>query len=155
MADAITTKPTRAEEVRQERRRKPGSSAMSGIKLGLDESKIDRTNYNYRFVRDEGNRVQQLHAQDWDVVGDQVKDDTNSLGTVNTAHGGVGEAGKPYNMVLVKKRKEWFDEDQKAKMKPLDEMDQAIARGTDHQTGKLDLRGPGVYTPGANVIDRA
>lgn len=151
MAAAIT-KPTRAEEVRQERRRKPGSNALNGIKLGLDEEKVDRTQYTYRFVRDEGNRVQQLYAQDWDRVTEKVKDDSNGLGSVTSAHGGLSEEGKPYNMVLLKKRKDWFEEDQKAKMQPLDEMEQAIRRGTDHQSGKLDLRGPGVYTPGQNTI---
>lgn len=153
MAEAIT-KPTRAEEVRQERRRKPGSVALNGIKLGVDEGKLDRKNFAYRFVRDEGNRVQQLHTQDWDPVPEQVKDDSNGLGTVNTAHGGVAD-GKPYNMVMLRKRKEWFDADQSEKMRPLDEMDAAIRRGDDHKTGKLDLRGPDVYTPGQNTLDRA
>lgn len=150
MAAAIT-KPTRAEEVRQERRRKPGSNALNGIKLGLNEDQIDREQFAYRFVRDDPSRISQLVAQDWDVLHQKVKDDSNSLGTVNSALGGTDE-GKPYNLVVMYKRKDWFEEDQKAKMQPLDEMEQAIRRGTDHVSGKLDLRGPGVYTPGQNTI---
>jgi hypothetical protein len=151
MADTIT-QPTRAEAVRQERRRKPGSVSHSGIKLAVDERKLDRNTYSYRFVKDVDGRVQQLEADDYDIAPEGAKPDGNGLGTVSSAMGGTND-GKPYNMVLMRKRKDWFEADQKAKQKPLDEMDEAIRRGADHKTGKSELRGEGVYTPGTNSID--
>lgn len=147
--------PTRADEVRRERRRKPGSTTLSGIKLSVDESALDRKNYHYRFVKaGDGNRINQLYGQDYDVAPEAAKPDSNSVGTVNSAHGGTGENGAPYDMVLMRKPKDWFDADQKEKQAPLDAMDEAIRRGQDH--AKNELRGPGVYTPDAgNSIERA
>lgn len=151
-----TTKPTRAEEVRQERRRKPGSLASAGYKLGVDESKLDRKNYHYRFVNDKDGRVQQLYAQDYDPAPEVgAKQDTNGLGTVNTAQAGVAD-GKPFNAVLMRKPIRMHEEDQKEKQKPLEEMEEAIRRGADH--GKSNAPASQVqsaYTPGgANTIER-
>lgn len=143
----------RADEVRQERRRKPGQTVLSGIKLSVDESKLDRNTYQYRFANDKGGRVEQLGSVDWDVAPEAAKSDGNGLGTVNSVHAGVIE-GKPYNTVLLRKRKDWFEADQKEKQQPLDATDEAIRRGNvDHKAN--ELRGDGVYTPGTNSIDRA
>lgn len=151
----VVAKPTRADEVRQERRRKPGSAQAVGIKLAVDESKVDRSTYHYRFARSTGGRIQSLTANDYDIAPEGAKSDGNSLGTVNSVHGGVDDAGKPYDLVLMRKRKDWFEADQKEKMKPLDEMDEAIRRNNPNHKGN-DLRGtPGVYVPGDNTIERA
>ncbi len=146
---AAEPKNTRAEAVRSERRRRPGSASNAGLRLALDESKLDRNTYNYRHVRDEGNRVPQLEAQDWDIVRDSgVKPDSTSMGSTATTHGGTDE-GKPYGLVLMRKRKDWFEADQKEKQRPLEEIDQAIRRGNPQHKGN-ELRGSGVYTPGAD-----
>jgi hypothetical protein len=148
-------KPTRAEEVRQERRRKPGSVSHTGIKLSVDERKLDRKTYQYRFANDTENRVQQLEADDWDIAPEGgAKPDGNSMGTTNTAHAGVID-GKPYNAVLMRKRKDWFEADQKEKQKPLDANEEAIRRGRTAEQN-VELKGAGVYTPnGVNIIESA
>jgi hypothetical protein len=153
MAD-VATRPTRAEQTRRERRMKPGSIIATGEKLSLDESRLDRKLYNYRWVKDEGNRVEILKKQDWDLVDDEAaKTDGTGLGSVPAQHGGVGESGKPYNMVLMKKYRDWYDEDQKNKRKPLDAMEKAIRSGTAHeQAGETELSGV-AYTPGTNSLD--
>ncbi|MDB6036004.1 MAG: hypothetical protein JWM16_6342 [Verrucomicrobiales bacterium] len=142
---------TRADEVRRERRMKPGSLSANGIKLGFDESKFDRKQVQLRWVREE--RVQQLYAQDWDLVSEKdAKKDTTSLGTIPEANGGVDEAGKPYKMVLMKKFKDWYDADQGKKMEKLNKIDEQIRRGknTDPDAAKLGA----TYTPnGANTIE--
>ncbi len=84
---------SRADAVRQERRKKPGQVAHSGIKLSLDESKLDRKTYHYRFVNDVGGRVQRLTAEDYDVVSEPIKEDASGVGSVVQTHGGVAEAG--------------------------------------------------------------
>lgn len=146
-----TKRATRADEVRQERRKRPGSSSQVGIRLGVDESKLDRNTYAYRFVNDRDGRVQRLEAQDWDIAPELAKSDSNSVGTINSAHGGVDE-GKPFNTVLMRKRKDWFETDQKEKQRPLDETENAIRRGADHKANSL--RGEGVYTPeNTNAIE--
>lgn len=146
-------RPTRAEKVRQERRRKPGQVLLSGVKLAVDQSKLD-PNFTYRWVNDKGNRVQQLESADWDPVNEAVKDDSDGAGTVQTKIVGT-DAGKPYNAVLMRKRKDWFKEDKKEAQKPLDELDEAIRRGMNHQKDSPELAGVG-YTPGGrNTVSRA
>lgn len=145
-------RPTRAEEVRQERRRQPGATVVAGIKLGVDESKLDRSTYEYRWANETGNRLQQLHANDWDVAPEMAAPGTDSGGTVNSKVAGTDDTGKPFNAVLMRKRKDWFQADQKAKQKPLDEMDEAIRKGSAHQQSEPSLR-EGAYTPdGGNKI---
>jgi len=150
MADAVKT--TRADEVRQERRKKRGATVHTGIKLSVDESKLDRSTFQYRYVNDKGGRVQQLAAVDWDPAPEGAKEDAS--GTITATHAGV-EEGKPFNAVLMRKRKDWFETDQKEKQRPLDEMDEAIRRGNVNHKAN-ELHGPGVYTPGGvNIIERA
>jgi hypothetical protein len=152
MAEA-NVRPTRAEEVRQERRRKPGSTVMSGIKLGVDESKLDRKNYEYRWVNDRGNRVQQLTSNDWDLAPEQAALAAGGEGTVQSTIVGT-DGGKPYSGILMRKRKDWFEADRAEKLKPVHEVEQAIRAGTNHQKDSPELR-DGTYTPnGANTLDR-
>lgn len=164
MADQIASEKgatSRAEAVRQERRKKPGQTAHPGIHFAVDESKLDRKTFQYRFVNDKDGRVQRLHNEDWDVAPEGAKDDSNSLGSVSSAQAGVIE-GKPYSAVLMRKRKDWFEADQKEKQQPLDAIETAIKRGNPNHQGN-DLKGAGVYTPGAdeqnpggvNIFERA
>lgn len=150
--DRIHAGQSRAEQVRTERRRKPGAVNANGIKLGVDESKLDRKNYHYRFVNDTPGRVQSLVAQDYDPAPEMgAKADGNNLGSVNTAQAGVAD-GKPFNAVLMRKPIKMHEEDQREKQRPLDEIDAAIRRG-DVSKQNNQLNGAGVYTPGVNILE--
>ncbi len=133
----------RAEEVRRERRKQPGQTVVSGIKLSMDESKLDRNRYHYRWAKADTDRIRQLQALDYDVAPENAKE--GSLGTTTTAVGGVTETG-PYNMILMRKEKDWFETDQKEKMKPLDDMDNAIRRGLTNHAGNKGVDDT-FYTP--------
>lgn len=159
----INPKSTRAEAVRTERRRRPGSVAGPGMKLAVDESKLDRANYHYRFVNDTPGRMAGLYAQDYDPAPEMgVKADGTGLGTVTEQHAGILDNGKPFGAVLMRKPIRMHEQDQKDKQKPLDEIEKAIKRGNPNHQGN-ELKGPGVYTPGAdeqnpsgvNIIERA
>jgi hypothetical protein len=148
------TRENRATEERTERRKKRGETVLSGINLAVDESKLDRNNYEYRWVNDKGARMAQMHADDWDpapegaVLGsdEDVSAQSKVVGT---------DEGKPYRAVLMRKRKQWYAEDQKEKQRPLDEMDNAIRRGANHQKEAPELSGDVAYTPnGVNTISR-
>lgn len=150
MAEATeTARPTRADEVRQERRRVPGATTHYGLKLHVPENELDRKMYVYRHVNDVGNRVEEMKANDWDVAPLGGK-------SVDSRHVGEAGAGTPSKAVLMRKRKDWYDADQKEKMKPLDEIEKAIKRGTAHQaSGEKELSGGVAYTPeGGNTIGR-
>lgn len=141
---------TRSEIERRERRRKPGTIAEAGLKLTMDETKLDRSRFHYRWAAAKPERIRHLMALDYDVASEVAKADTNSGGTVNSTLGGVDDSGIPYNMVLMRKEKEWFESDQAEKMKPLEAMDEQIRRGAEHQGQKLT--GSGVYSPIQNQI---
>lgn len=145
MAD-VASRGNRAEEVRTERRRKPGATTVMGLKLHVPaEAKSQQ--YEYRWVNDTGQRVQSMTADDWDPA---------PMGEASTEARYVGtDSGKPINAVLMRKRKDWYEDDQKAKRSNLAETDKAIQRGTVHaQTGDADLT-EAAYTPGnGNSINR-
>lgn len=148
MADA-NQRPTRADEVRQERRRKAGPVANMGKKLAVDESMLDRKRYEYRWVNDAGARMSRLHSEDWDPAPE--------FGSVESKTAGVDEQGKPFGAVLMRKCKDWYEEDQKAKRRPLDEMDAAIRAGKGHMvgTGAETALQSGTYSPVENRIERS
>lgn len=144
---------TRAEEIRQERRRQPGATVMAGIKLAVDETKLDRKTFEYRWAKDFGGRMPQLHSEDWDAAPENAVIGSSGAGSVGTKIGGTDEAGKPYNMVLLRKRKDWFKADQKEKQLPLNEMDDAIRRGDNHLKDNPEAK-DGFYTPGGqNAVE--
>lgn len=144
----------RATEVRTERRRKAGAVFHTGVQLGVDESKLDRANFAYRLVNDANGRVQQLEAQDWDPAPEQALVGSTGSGTVQSKHAGSIE-GKAFNAVLMRKPIAYHNEDQAAKQRPLDEMEEAIRRGQNHAADEPQLAS-GTYTPGGgNTINRA
>ena len=149
MAD-VSTRGNRADEVRQERRRKPGSVINYGQKLAIEEEDLDRDTYTYRWVNDAGGRVQALEAQDYDKAPMGGK-------TVESRHVGV-DSGHPTKAVLMRKRKDWHEADTKERRKPLDEMEKAIRSGTAHRAqpgADADLNSS-AYTPGTgvNILER-
>jgi hypothetical protein len=147
MADVASRAP-RADEVRQERRRKPGTLLQGGMKLALPEERLDRKTYQYRWVKDYGARMNSLHEQDWDPAPEMT-------GSPVEKTGGTDEHGKPYNMVLMRKRLDWYNADQKEKLAPVEEFNKAIKGGTNHLKAEPELR-DGTYTPGlGNVIERS
>jgi activator of 2-hydroxyglutaryl-CoA dehydratase len=143
-----TTRPTRADEVRQERRRKPGETTHYGVKLHVPEDKKD-PRYTYRHVNDTGDRIEAMKAEDWDPAPIDGK-------SVTSRHVGTDAGGKSIKAVLMRKQKAWYEADQKEKRKPLDEMEEAIKRGTAHtSSNEPELAGAVAYTPGGgNTIGR-
>jgi hypothetical protein len=142
----VASRGSRADEVRTERRRKPGSVVAQGLKLHVPDAAKD-DNYVYRWVNDTGQRVQQMTDNDWDPAPYEGKStEARVVGT---------DGGKPTNGILMRKRKDWHEADQKDKRKNLAEVDKAIQRGTVHATaGEADLSGVD-YTPGnGNSITR-
>lgn len=149
---ATTARPTRAEQHRRERRLKPGALQHAGRRLSVDESGLDRKQFEYRWVRDVDGRVKALEDQDWDVVNDlAAAPEANGVSTVRDVHGGREENGKPFRQVLMRKYKDWYETDQKTKQAPLERIDQQLRRGKAQEIAAetdKDL-GDHAYTPGA------
>lgn len=119
---------TRKDDIKTERRRR-NSDGMVGKRrhLMVDESKIDRENFAYRFANDEGNRIHDLTVNDdWDVVTDGVTADNHAMGAGTRKRVGTGEGGSPVNAVLLRKPKAYHDADQAAKQRRIDASEEAL-----------------------------
>ena len=138
----------------RERRKKPGATTHYGKKLHIDKEQMDPA-YKYRWVNDTASRVRDLEAEDWDPVKRLAAAGGDTPGSVASKFVGSDAGGKPIKAVLMRKRKEWYDADQKEKRAPLDEMDKAIRGGTAHQQSNESDLATTAYTPGGvNILER-
>ena len=99
-------------------------------------------NYHYRFVNDVGSRVYNFQQAGYElvtdenlVVGDSRVSDASNLGS---AHRVVGDGGT--TSVLMRIKKEWFDEDQAKKAARVDEQEQAMKQNASKEfTGSIKI----------------
>jgi hypothetical protein len=102
-------------------------------------------NYEYRIVNDTSDRVLRLGDQDWDIcdaselqVGDRRIGNPKS--TSSQAEVSVGGGIKAF---VMKKRKDWHEEDQAAKQEYVNRTEEATKQqALDGNYGKLDLNAP-------------
>ena len=87
-------------------------------------------NFVYRIANDQGDRVEQLKELGYEVVnaaevrvGDRRVDLGNTIGSAATLALGRGDNG-----VVMRIRKEWYDEDQAAKAARIDEAERSIKK---------------------------
>ena len=150
--EPLPEQPKRVEAVRNERRRRKGMGLESAMKLTIPEDAKD-PDYEYRWAEGSPQRITQLTKyDDYDVVtSEQIASDSrqNGLGVTPERHGGVDEQGNAYSMVLLRKRKDFYEEDQKEKQARVDEREKAIKRGS--VEGDKGLSGPNAYTPDGGI----
>jgi hypothetical protein len=99
-------------------------------------------NYVYRIVNDTEDRVNDLmdigyvpETSESIRVGDSRVEDTSSLGKVRTISVGGG-----VKAILMKQKKEWYEEDQEAKQEYVKKTEQAMRPNPNDGTyGKVDL----------------
>lgn len=120
-------------QIKTERKRRR-QDHLAGVRrrLAVDMSKLDPA-FEYRFVNDDAGRVEFLtKSDDWEVVSDregEIKADGANTGSEVSAVVGVGEYGRPVRGVLLRKPKDWYDEDKAAKARRIDETDAAVRAG--------------------------
>ena len=138
---------SRAETIKTERRRRD-TDGLGGKrrKLAWDMSKADNENFVYRWVNDEGNRLHELTvSDDWEVVPDRsatLKADGTGMGAEIAVPVGVGEHGRPMRAVLLRKSKDWHNDDQMAAQRRIDEQEAAIKQGASPGVEAEGLRKP-------------
>lgn len=129
----------KVEAVARERRYKPSEDA-EGIdtNLWVDHSKLDPA-YQYRWVNVTKNRVQRLYNRDWDQVS------AEEVGFSTERHADIAPgAREDTRAVLMRKPKEWFNEDQAAKQRRIDDQMKRAATGEEIITGKGQDEGGGL-----------
>jgi hypothetical protein len=83
-------------------------------------------NYQYRVVNDVDGRVQDLLEQDYEIVldakvGDKRVDEISSLGSAKQISVGNG-----VKAIVMRKRKDWFAEDQALRQKEIDDLEASM-----------------------------
>lgn len=150
MAEA---RPSRADEVKSERRRQRGANQIMGLKLGVSESILDRQKFEYRWINDNGGRIEQMTtADDWDLVPDpkmQGKPDADGLGSIISKVVGKGESGQPMRAYLARKPRQFYEEDQRDKRDSIKRTMDSIKRG-EPQTEAPAL-GKAGYVPSSGI----
>lgn len=106
----------RAEAVQTERRRRRDDTLdrIHGLKLALPVEFRNDPNYEYRWINDENSRVHDLTVEDdWEICrikGVEAGDDDKVRRVMGTKKNGAQMDG-----YLVRKRKEWVEEDRRKK----------------------------------------
>lgn len=126
----------RGRRQKQERRRR-NTDALAGKRrrLSLNERALDKENYAYYWARDD--QIEMLTQEDdWEIVQDRdnkIKRNSNGMGADVSTHAGTSETGSGQRQVLLRKPREYQDEDEAARMRRADEIEAQMRR--ESQTG--------------------
>jgi len=110
---------TRAKEEQVRRRRRSSDFTGNYLRLGVDESLKD-ADYEYRWINDDRGRLEaRTKHDDWDFVDDPTmlgdSDKNDKVDTRMRRVVGTGQGGQPMYAYYCKKRKDWCEEDRRAK----------------------------------------
>lgn len=118
-AVAAPSKPTRAEAVSGERRRRRGAVENTGHRLLFDKKLLDEEKYVYRVINDDGVKLHRRTVEDdYDLVPDPsktIKTDGTDLGSMASVVVGRTESGQPIRGYLARKLRTDYEQDQAAK----------------------------------------
>lgn len=144
----------RAEQVRQERRRRRDVDYTSSAQLYYPEDLKDPA-YAYRWINEgDGSRrlIAMTKQDDWDVVTDDTAD-KDGEGTPVRRVVGTLAGGQPQYAYLCRKRLEWYEEDRKRTVeKRNDDIMQQIKSGAVEAGG---LQEGERYTPTEGISIRS
>ena len=123
----------RTEQISQERRRR-NSDSLAGIRSRLTvRQELDTENFAYRWVNDVDNRLHDLTVNDdWEMVENRagdMKPDGTGVGSEVATPVGTGENGRPIRAVLLRKKKDWYDDDERAKKRRIDDLESGLKAG--------------------------
>lgn len=156
-AATANTTITRAETVKVARRRRRGMGLEMNLRFALPERLRGDKEYRYHWLCDRPGRIEQkTQYDDWEFVMDaEVEGDERNTGAGQRIerHAGVDQFGQPLRAFLVRKRKEFDDEDKAEGQKALDARMTAIRRGKtpDATTGEM-IHADGSYVPPGGIV---
>jgi len=123
------------------KRRERQRVQLDGFRRKLSHDDIP--GYQLRWVNDEGGRLEEFKARGYEFVEKKTQKvgdgDVSQRGSVDSRTRvlvGTHEDGSPKYGYLMKQRQEWYDEDQRAKQAPIDELEQTMFRNLDTADGR-------------------
>jgi hypothetical protein len=127
----------------REQSRENAEPRRERIPVGVPRLKLDggqRQGFVRRWVNDDGNRLQDFQAGGYEFVMNQLpagSDITARESTDSRVSRVVGTKadGSPLTAYLMEIRRDWYEEDQAAKQKRLDDQESQMRRGEDSQGG--------------------
>lgn len=145
-------RPSRAETLQRDRRRRTDASGMPR-KLAVTGD-LDRAGYEYRWINDADARLHMKTQQDdWNIVsqeGGELKPDASDYSGATRALVGSKKDGSPMYSYLCRKPKELAKIDRAAKDARLDEIENQIKRGA--PASVPEANGPEFYKPSGTVL---
>jgi len=128
----------KARAAKRETRRKRKPLGVPVSKLAVQE----RDGYVRRWINDDGGRIQQAEEAGYEFVTKAVvsSEAQKGQGTKISQIVGTQENGQPLYAFLMEIKKEWYDEDQRAKQAEVDKVDMAIKTGNVNGTVGEDGR---------------
>lgn len=135
-----TTKPEqrlKRDDVSERRKRELESRKVAqdfgGGKLGVNPALLDTEKYTYRWINDQAARVQiKTKNGTWDLVPAEGGDEANTdLGAMMSRVVGQHPDGSPKRAYLVRKLKEYHEEDLSVRQEALDRGIGHLRRGAD------------------------
>lgn len=142
----------RGEQIQQERRRRTSNLSGRRNRMGIDESNLDRENFAYRFVNDEGTRIHDLTVNDdWEVVQDRdgtTKIDGANVGSEVAIQAGASKTSANVKAVLLRKRKDWYEDDKRSEQRHIDDIEASLKSGAVPGAGN----GDNTYIPKAGIV---
>jgi len=126
--------PGRPRKDAEERRRRTDRKSLLGYQLSVAEEKLDLANYKYRWINDDEARIfAKTKQDDWNLVsqeGSEIKGDA-SPGSAICKVVGKSKEGQPVRAYLARKRKDWWEADQRQKNEEIEDMMSQMRAGRD------------------------
>jgi hypothetical protein len=149
-------RPARVEVEQGERqRRRTNLDASFDLQLPVDESRLDRKSFTYRWVNDARGRVHRITTQDdWERVS------AEEAGVEVEHQVGYHPDGKPLKAILLKKPLRWHQDDQARKIAQTREVETEMKRRPPAVEGGISdaegyvVSGTGVRAGVANLKGR-
>jgi hypothetical protein len=146
---------SRAADTRQERRRRKDMSDTAHLRFAVPDHLRDDKRYRYHWLVDRAGRIEQkTQRDDWDFVEEPeiVADGRQAgAGTRIERHAGVDQYGNPQRAYLVRKLREYDEEDKAAGQKRLDARMKAIKRGKTKDDEGETIHDDGSYVPSRGI----
>ena len=143
-------KTTRENEGRQKR-------VPLGLQRNTKLAAFTPDGYVGRWMNDEGNRINDAMAGGWvfmkdkKPVGEGAINLDSDLGSCTSQIVGTKEDGSPLRAYWMLLKKEWYEEDKQAKLKPVDEIEKAIKGGTVGQESMQAVDRDARYVPKTGI----
>lgn len=117
----------RTDAIQSERRRRDNGSLdrLLNLRLAIPPEFKGDTEHEYRWINDENGRVHNLTVEDdWNICvrSDPEASDADKI----RRQVGTKKNGEPLYAYLVRKRKDWYDEDKRARSKANNEREDAL-----------------------------